>query len=88
MPAPCQLSPQQRRKARIAALMGFIFVMPVTSPPPLGHGQLKPLTPSDEAVFLVKGEAGLRSSFAAIAVSEYRELSWSTRSPHMVTNAF
>ena len=34
-----------------------------------------------------KARPAYRSSFAAIAVSEYRELSWSTRCRHMVTNA-
>ena len=34
-----------------------------------------------------KARPAYRSSFAAIAVSEYRDLSWSTRCRHMVTNA-
>ena len=61
MPAPCPLSPQQRRKAHIAALMGFIFVIPVTR----GRQRyaMADWSPSRRAigapVFYVKGEAGL-----------------------------
>jgi hypothetical protein len=61
MPAPCPLSPPQRRKAHIAALMGFIFVIPVTR----GRQRyaMADWSPSRRAigapVFYVKGEAGL-----------------------------
>ena len=61
MPAAYPLSPQQRRKAHIAALMGFIFVIPVTR----GRQRyaMADWSPSRRAigarVFYVKGEAGL-----------------------------
>ena len=53
--------PQQRRKAHIAALMGFIFVIPVTRGRP--RYAMADWSPSRRAigapVFYVKGEAGL-----------------------------